>query len=238
MNKEQLFKWRTDRGLKQTELAKMAGISASYLSSLESGYSPFAKQVDRKLSRAMDLYDKGEDTTEPAPVHKTEEDSQWVQERVQALKELEEVQESQDRMKIPPPGKIWHVEQGQPKPVYEKQVNKSAPIDTSDREYLKNGHAPDTRYNTPKYQPDPALIYEAEELIRKNEIYRRVGSLLHSAQRKQVMYGMEKYPEPLNQDTWSELETIDHIIDESIDKLHYLMMLRIKLEQNNIHREE
>lgn len=210
MNKEQLFKWRTDRGLKQTELSKMAGISASYLSSLESGYSPFTKQADRKLSRVMELYDNAEDTTEPAPVHKTEEDSQWVQDQLTELEKLQELQREQEAKEE---GRIV-----EPRPTEMPR--------------------PDTRYNTPKYQPDPALIHEAEELIRKNEIYRRVGSLLHSAQRKQVMYGMVKYPEALNQDTWNELETIDHIIDESIDKLHYLMMLRIKLEQNNIHREE
>ena len=46
-----------------------------------------------------------------------------------------------------------------------------------------------------------------------------------------MAYGLDKYPEPLNADTWSTIETIDHIIDESIDKLHYLVMLRIKLER-------
>ncbi len=48
-----------------------------------------------------------------------------------------------------------------------------------------------------------------------------------------MAYGLEKYPEPLNADTWSIIETIDHIIDETIDKLHYLVMLRIKFENEN-----
>jgi hypothetical protein len=54
--------------------------------------------------------------------------------------------------------------------------------------------------------------------------------ILH-VQAKQVAYGLDKYPEPLNPNTWNINETVDHILDESMDKLHYLVMLRIKLEQ-------
>ena len=130
MNKEQLFKWRTDRGLKQTELAKMAGISASYLSSLESGYSPFTKQADRKLSRVMELYDNAEDTTEPAPVHKTEEDEAWVEEQARVLAQLEEYQKALAIAEsIQSPGKVIHVEKGVPVDM----VN--SPAHYADRQY-------------------------------------------------------------------------------------------------------
>jgi hypothetical protein len=89
----------------------------------------------------------------------------------------------------------------------------------------------DTRYNIPKEAPKAS-----EELIsktiRETEIYRRVNLHILNAQRKQVAYGLDKYTEPLNANTWSIIETIDHIIDESIDKLHYLVMLRIKFEES------
>jgi hypothetical protein len=102
----------------------------------------------------------------------------------------------------------------------------------------------DTRYNTPKAAPKASEDI-VEKTILETEIYRqaRVAILLSKnfgresihkmlkAQRKQVAYGIDKYPEPLNANTWSIDETVEHIMDESIDKLHYLIMLRIKLEQ-------
>jgi hypothetical protein len=91
----------------------------------------------------------------------------------------------------------------------------------------------DMRYNTPKAEPKAS-----EELVNKTisetEIYRRAKLAILQAQQRQVGYGIDKYPEPLNANTWSTIETIDHIIEESIDKLHYLVMLRIKLEQDVI----
>jgi hypothetical protein len=87
----------------------------------------------------------------------------------------------------------------------------------------------DTRYNTPK--EDPKGDYkDIENVTNSNEIYKRAKLHILKAQNKQVGYGLDKYPEPLNANTWSMIETIDHIIDESVDKLHYLVMLRIKLE--------
>jgi hypothetical protein len=102
----------------------------------------------------------------------------------------------------------------------------------------------DTRYNVPKQKPK-ASSELVEKTIKSTEIYRRARLAIMQpkemhpetrmnmlqAQRKQVAYGIDKYPEPLNADTWSTVETIDHIIDESIDKLHYLIMLNIKHEQ-------
>src|SRR5690606_14079309 len=93
-----------------------------------------------------------------------------------------------------------------------------------------DGEATDTRYRIPKTEPK-ASDELVEETIRNTEIYRRAQLHILEAQRRQVAYGLDKYPEPLNANTWDILETIDHITDESIDKLHYLIMLRIKLEQ-------
>lgn len=88
----------------------------------------------------------------------------------------------------------------------------------------------DTRYNVPKEEPK-ASQESINQTIMETEIYRKAKLAILQAQKKQVAYGIDKYPEPLNSNTWSTLETIDHIIDESIDKLHYLVMLRIKMEQ-------
>ena len=102
----------------------------------------------------------------------------------------------------------------------------------------------DIRYNQPKEAP-----ITSEEIVEvtivSTEIYRQARlaiiqdqlltpesrTSILQAQAKQVAYGLDKYPEPLNANTWDTSETIDHILDESIDKLHYLVMLRIKLEQ-------
>jgi hypothetical protein len=67
--------------------------------------------------------------------------------------------------------------------------------------------------------------------IDENEIYRRVRAAINAPQRFQVGYGIDKYPEPLTADTWTIIETLDHIIGETIDKLHYLTMLKIKFEK-------
>lgn len=93
----------------------------------------------------------------------------------------------------------------------------------------------DMRYNTPKGAPK-AKSEDVERTIEETEIYRKAKERILNAQRKQVGYGLDKYPEPLTAGTWSIRETIEHIIDESIDKLHYLIMLSIKLEE--MEREE
>lgn len=98
-------------------------------------------------------------------------------------------------------------------------------------EYVTTHQKADHRYKVPKEAPK-ASDEDVEATIERNEIYQRTQRAILSAQHKQVAYGLDKYPEPLNADTWSHIETIDHIIDESIDKLHYLMMLRIKLERD------
>lgn len=72
---------------------------------------------------------------------------------------------------------------------------------------------------------------DVQKEIQTNEIYRRVRMAMYAAQERQVAYGMDKYPETLTADTWTMLETLDHIISETTDKLHYLCMLRIKEEQ-------
>ena len=86
----------------------------------------------------------------------------------------------------------------------------------------------DERYNVPKETPK-ASEEDITHTIDNTSIYRSAKEAILKAQRKQVGYGLDKYPEPLNADSWTVIETIDHIIEESVDKLHYLTMLREKL---------
>lgn len=86
----------------------------------------------------------------------------------------------------------------------------------------------DARYNVPKQEPKVSEE-DITRTIETTSIYAKAKEVILNAQRRQVAYGIEKYPEPLNANTWSTVETIDHIIDESIDKLHYLVMLRERL---------
>ena len=99
--------------------------------------------------------------------------------------------------------------------------------------YLEEG---DARYNVPKQEPKVSEE-DITRTIETTSIYSKAKEVILNAQRRQVAYGLEKYPEPLNANTWSTVETIDHIIDESIDKLHYLVMLRERLLMDaEVHR--
>lgn len=88
----------------------------------------------------------------------------------------------------------------------------------------------DIRYNEPKGK-HKASEEQIDKAIEETEIYTRAKELILNAQREQIGYGLDKYPETLNADTWSILETMHHIIGEGVDKLHYQIMLCIKLER-------
>lgn len=89
----------------------------------------------------------------------------------------------------------------------------------------------DPRYNEPKGK-HKASEEQIDEAIENTEIYKRAKELILKAQRGQIGYGIDKYPETLNANTWTMIETMHHIIDESVDKLHYEVMLLIKLERD------
>ena len=97
-------------------------------------------------------------------------------------------------------------------------------------EFLREEEEKDIRYNVPKGK-HTASEKQIDEAIESTEIYQRAKEHILNAQRGQIGYGIDKYPETLNANTWSMIESIDHIIDESVDKLHYLVMLRIQLER-------
>lgn len=91
----------------------------------------------------------------------------------------------------------------------------------------------DKRYLVPK--EEHGISEEViNEVIGNNAIYLQAKEHILNIQKQQVGYGLSKYPEPLNKDSWSIIETIDHIIEESVDKLHYLVMLRQKLSDQMV----
>src|SRR6185437_250793 len=70
----------------------------------------------------------------------------------------------------------------------------------------------DVRYNTPKLEPS-ANIEDIDKVIASNSIYSEAREELLNAQRRQVGYGMDKYPEPLTADSWTLIETLNHQIE-------------------------
>lgn len=87
----------------------------------------------------------------------------------------------------------------------------------------------DLRYNTPK-EKHKASDADIERTIDETEIYRKAKERILKHQQGQVGYGIDKYPEPLTASTWTIFETLDHAMDESIDRMHYFEMLRIKFQ--------
>lgn len=86
----------------------------------------------------------------------------------------------------------------------------------------------DARYLNQKRDPiTPDEV--ADQIIQDNPIYREVHRLMNNAQREQVAYGADKYVETLNVNSWSMVETIDHIISENVDQLHYLVMWKAQV---------
>ncbi|UVI31194.1 hypothetical protein [Paenibacillus spongiae] len=60
-------------------------------------------------------------------------------------------------------------------------------------------------------------------------IYGKALAYFQEVQKQQIEKGRQKYPEPLNPASWTELELIDHAMQEAVDQVHYLTALRIKV---------
>ena len=99
-------------------------------------------------------------------------------------------------------------------------------------------HLTDKRYNTPKLMEPLATAEAVTKAIEENPYYREVNALLKDdeskeAQRKQVAYGLGKYPETLNGDSWSPLEALEHLQSELVDALHYISLLKEKFKKES-----
>ena len=97
-------------------------------------------------------------------------------------------------------------------------------------------HTYDNRYNKPKLVQPLATDAAAAKAIEENPYYREVNAMLKDeeskeAQMKQVKYGLDKYPETLNGESWDIYEVLDHITSELVDGLHYISLLKAKLKE-------
>lgn len=54
------------------------------------------------------------------------------------------------------------------------------------------------------------------------KFYEKALKTFQRVQKSQINKGLDKYPEPLNPDSWTTIELIEHALQENIDQLHYL----------------
>lgn len=69
------------------------------------------------------------------------------------------------------------------------------------------------------------------KLQEKNRLYKDANFLFQRTQYKQMFKATEKYPEPLNPDSWTADELVDHAFQELVDQSHYLTALLLKVRQ-------
>ena len=98
-------------------------------------------------------------------------------------------------------------------------------------------HTYDKRYNKPKLVQPLATEAAAVKAIAENPYYREGNALLKDeeskeAQMKQIKYGLDKYPETLNGESWTPLEVLDHIQSELVDALHYISLWKEKIKES------
>lgn len=110
---------------------------------------------------------------------------------------------------------------------YQELINNGL-VDADGHSIPKEEISGDSRYNIPK-KDHGFTNEEVDKVIDNNMIYSKAREELKNAQRRQVGYGMSKYPEPLTADSWTIIETLNHDIEETADSLHYKIMLREKL---------
>lgn len=57
--------------------------------------------------------------------------------------------------------------------------------------------------------------------------------LFTRTQRSQIQKGIEKYPEPFNPRSWSPQELLNHALEETVDLTHYLVGLKVLLDDKD-----
>lgn len=78
-------------------------------------------------------------------------------------------------------------------------------------------------------QKPKATEEEVSKAIAENPIYAEAIEQY----RGQIAYGIDKYPETLNLNTWTLVETLDHKISEMVDELNYTIMLKQQIQKLN-----
>lgn len=82
-----------------------------------------------------------------------------------------------------------------------------------------------------------ALLEQGEDFIKKFEAaqtadtYKASNFQWQRTQLMQILKGVHKYPEPLNHESWTFTELVDHAYQENVDQAHYLSALQLKANQ-------
>lgn len=74
-------------------------------------------------------------------------------------------------------------------------------------------------------------INERIEQQRGHYLYKRAEELDNEAKKQQLIKGAEKYPEPLEPDSWTALQGAQHAFQEITDIKHYVTLQLIKNER-------
>lgn len=78
--------------------------------------------------------------------------------------------------------------------------------------------------------PEVAVAVENLRRHRANKVYIEAAKLWLETQQGQIEKGAAKYPEPLNPDSWTESQLINHALQENVDQAHYLTALLQKIK--------
>lgn len=76
-----------------------------------------------------------------------------------------------------------------------------------------------------------ALSYQRH---RVNPLYAEAATAFRSTQLDQIDKGAEKYPEPLNADSWTIDQFVDHELMELVDGIHYIIGIRVKARKMRV----
>ena len=63
--------------------------------------------------------------------------------------------------------------------------------------------------------------------------YMLARRLWKHTQDSQIQKGIEKYPEPFNPRSWSPQELLNHALEEAVDLTHYLVGLKVLLDDKD-----
>jgi hypothetical protein len=73
-----------------------------------------------------------------------------------------------------------------------------------------------------------------EDLVNAYPFYQKARELWMDTQTEQILKGLKKYPEPFTPTHWTPKQLLTHLLQESVDQVHYavgLMELIEELEQ-------
>lgn len=73
----------------------------------------------------------------------------------------------------------------------------------------------------------------AEKLNKQlsHQLYKDANFMYNQVQLQQLVKAAEKYPNPLNEDDWTNEEMLEHGFQELVDQSHYFMMMKNRMEK-------